>query len=254
MTDAGCYPVDATSPIPRYRCGAWGWLSCSRVDGSGEGSDRGRRGWTTGRGKARFPARSQTSRCARCWWRAAPDNPSGRLLPRVPHPTRPRRRHSRRGRPGAGPAAQPFGCPSQRLRWASPTRGRSRLDPSSAQRCNGRLPSAVRSRVPDSRHRPGPGLRDLPRAAIQICVVPRRDSLPVDQWLTSQGVTSATRTRYGTCDVLTPPGSDTRSLAYAQSTDRRAEIVTTITSAPSTAAQRRREVADALSSMSCPSS
>ena len=100
----------------------------------------------------------------------------------------------------------------------------------------------------------GSGIADLPRAAIQICVVPRRDTLPVDQWLARQGVTSATRTRYGTCDVFTPPGSDTRRLAYAQSTDHRAEIVTTITSSPSTAALRRREVADALLSMSCPSS
>jgi hypothetical protein len=87
-----------------------------------------------------------------------------------------------------------------------------------------------------------------------MCVVPLRDTLSVDQWLANQGVASAAHARYGTCDVVSPPGSDSRRLAYAQSADRRVEIATTVTSAPPTAALRRREIADVLLSMTCPSS
>ena len=101
---------------------------------------------------------------------------------------------------------------------------------------------------------PGSASPELQRGAIQICVVPRADTLTLQQWLAGRGVTSATRSRYGSCEVLVTPGNEARRLAYAQSADLRAEIVTTNTSPPPKATQRGREITAALATMRCPPS
>ncbi|HEY0948613.1 hypothetical protein, partial [Nocardioides sp.] len=96
------------------------------------------------------------------------------------------------------------------------------------------------------------GSAQLTRAAVQICVIARKDDLGLEQWLAGRGHETSTSERYGTCDVRLLPGKPELQLAYAQSSDSRAEMATTVTTTPEMAEQRRREVADLLTKLRCP--
>ncbi|TQM61857.1 TetR/AcrR family transcriptional regulator [Humibacillus xanthopallidus] len=244
--------ADSATAVAQYRCGASRRLPCSRVDGSDEAPiGDAEMGFRSRQGKGSH-AITTIALCAllmACGSGQSVGSASSDVaessgattsVPSAPLPST------------TSTAALPLSIAGFAMRV--PPSWNVRPEPIIGTQVQRQSSECSSAELLDPAASSGSGVADLPRAAVQICVLPIRDTLSLEQWLASQGVTSAARSRYGTCDVLTPAGSDSRRLAYAQSADRRAEIATTVTSAPSTSAVRRREIADALLSMTCPSS
>lgn len=95
------------------------------------------------------------------------------------------------------------------------------------------------------------GSATLAHAAVQICVVDRDDALDLEQWLTQRGQVDWLPAQYGTCAVLSLPGTPEQQLAYAHFGEVRAEISVTVTTTADMAEQRRAEVADLLENVWC---
>lgn len=91
----------------------------------------------------------------------------------------------------------------------------------------------------------------LSRAAVQICVVARNDTLALEQWLTERDQKDWMPADYGTCAVLSLPVAPERQLAYAQLGEVRAEISIVVATTVEKAEQRRAEVTDLLENMEC---
>ena len=98
---------------------------------------------------------------------------------------------------------------------------------------------------------PDAGSAVLLRAAVQICVVTRNDTLDLEQWLTERDQKDWTPAEYGTCAVLSLRGAPERQLAYAQFGEVRAEISIVVATTVDKAEQRRAEVTDLLENMDC---
>ena len=105
--------------------------------------------------------------------------------------------------------------------------------------------------VVDSPSAPGAGNAASDRAAVQVCVLDRRDDLTLEQWLTQRGSEDWLRAQYGTCAVLRRPGAAERQLAYVQVGEIRAENSSVDTTTADMAEQRRAEVTTLLESARC---
>lgn len=109
----------------------------------------------------------------------------------------------------------------------------------------------VSAEVIDDPSPPDAGVAAFARAALQICIITRDDTISLEQWLTARDQTDWVPAEYGTCAVLSLPGAPERQLAYTQMGDVRAEISIVVTTTIEMAEQRRAEVADLLENMDC---